>query len=124
MTTQTKDGGIASPSSRDSLTSSTVPAQSEHPKLCETKNIIAKHKVTRPFTSMRRVQNADTHALKQHRLSQNSFPLSSSFPLVIASDMQLEPESEKRVKNVDFHTAKNVQKQATLFFLSQFSDKC
>ena len=28
--------------------------------------------------------------------------------------MHLKLESEKRVKNVDFHTAKNVQKQATL----------
>ena len=35
----------------------------------------------------------------------------------MAFDMHLEPESEKRAKNVDFHTAKNVQKQATLFSL-------
>ena len=64
---------------------------------------------------MRRAQNADTHALKQHRLSQNGSPVCSSFLLVIASDMHLEPESEKRAKNVDFHTAKNVQKQVTPF---------
>ena len=73
------------------------------------------NKVTPHFTLMRRAQNADTHALKQHRLSQNIFPVCSSFVLVIASDMHLEPESEKRAKNVDFHTAKNLQIQATLF---------
>ena len=64
---------------------------------------------------MRRAENADTHALKQRRLSQNIFPVGSSFVLVIASDMHLEPESEKRAKNVDFHTAKNIQLQLTLF---------
>ena len=63
---------------------------------------------------MRRAQNADTHALKLHRLSQNISPVCSSFVLVIASDMHLEPESEKRTKNVDFHTAENIQIQATL----------
>ena len=70
---------------------------------------------------MRRAQNADTHAFKQHRLSQNS-PFCSRFLLVTASDMLLEPESEKWVKNIDFfHTAKNVQEQATLFqFLDEF----
>ena len=57
----------------------------------------------------------DTRALKQHRLSQNIPPVCSSFVLVIASDMHLEPESEKRAKNVDFHTAKNIQIQARLF---------
>ena len=55
---------------------------------------------------MRRAQNADTHALDQHRLSQNSSPVCSSIVLVIASDMHLEPESEKGAKNVDFHTVK------------------
>ena len=64
---------------------------------------------------MRRAQNADTHALKQHRLSQNSFPVCSSFVLVMASDMYLESESEKRAKTVDLHTAKNMQIQPTLF---------
>ena len=64
---------------------------------------------------MRRAQNADTHALKQRRLSQNLSPVCSSFGLVIASDMHLEFESEKRAKNVDFHTAKNIQIQPTLF---------
>ena len=54
---------------------------------------------------MRRAQNADTYAVKQHWLSQ----------IVPPSDMHLEPESEKREKNVDFHTAKNVQKQANFF---------
>ena len=60
---------------------------------------------------MRRAQNADTHAFKQHRLSQNVFPVGSSFVLVIESDMHLESESEKRAKNVDFHTAKNIKLQ-------------
>ena len=62
---------------------------------------------------MRRAQNADPHALKQPRLSQNISPVCSSFVQIIASDMHLEPESEKRAKNVDFHTAKNVQIQPT-----------
>ena len=53
---------------------------------------------------MRRAQNADTHALKQHRLSQNLSPVYSRFELVIASDMHLEPEDEKRAQTVDFHT--------------------
>ena len=64
---------------------------------------------------MRRAQNADTHALKQPRLSQNISPVCSSFVLVIASYMHLEPESEKRAKNVDFHTAENIQIQAAFF---------
>ena len=64
---------------------------------------------------MRRAQNADTHALKQHQLSQNISSVCSSFVLVIASDMRLESESEKEAKNVDFHTAKNIQIQATHF---------
>ena len=64
---------------------------------------------------MRRAQNADIHALKQPRLSQNISHVCSSFALVIASDMHLESESEKRAKNVDFHTAKNIQTQPTLF---------
>ena len=67
---------------------------------------------------MRRVLNPDTHALKQHRLSQNISPVRSSFVQVIASDLHLEPESEKRAKNVDFHTVKKKKKiwiQATLF---------
>ena len=65
---------------------------------------------------MRRTQNANTHALKQPRLSQNISPVRFSFVLVIASDMHLESESEKREKkNVDLHTAKNIQIQPTLF---------
>ena len=64
---------------------------------------------------MRRAQNTDTHALIEHRLSQDIPPVCSSFVLVIASDMHLEPESEKRAKNVDFHTAKNIQIQPTVF---------
>ena len=71
---------------------------------------------------MRRAQNADTHALKQPRLSQNISTVFSSFALVIASDLHLESESEKRAKNVDLHTAKNIQVQPTFFclFLDEF----
>ena len=64
---------------------------------------------------MRRAQNADTHALKQPRLFQNISPVCSRFALVIASDMHLESESEKRAKNVYFHTTKDIQIQSTLF---------
>ena len=73
------------------------------------------NKVAPHFNFMRRAQNADTYALKQHRLSQNIFPVCSSFVLVIASDMHLEPAREKRAKNVHFHTTKNIQIQSTLF---------
>ena len=71
---------------------------------------------------MRRAQNADTHAHKQHRLSQNIFPVGSSFVLVIAADMHLEHESEKRAKNVHFHTTENIPIQSTFFslFLDEF----
>ena len=64
---------------------------------------------------MRRAQNADTHVLKQPRLSQNISPVCFCFVLVIASDMHLEPESEKGAKNVDFHTIKYILIQLTLF---------
>ena len=70
---------------------------------------------------MRMAQNEDTHALKQHRLSKNISPICFSFVLVIASDMHLQSESEKPAKNVDFHKAKNIQIQPTLF--SQFLDE-
>ena len=73
------------------------------------------NKVTPHFTFMRQAQNADTHAHKQHRLSQNISPFCSSFVLVVASDMHLQPESEKRAKNVHFHTTKNIQIRSTLF---------
>ena len=45
------------------------------------------------------------------------FPLFASvlYWLSHASDMHLEPESEKRAKNVDLHIAKNVLIQPTLF---------
>ena len=52
------------------------------------------------FTFMRQAQNADTHTLKEHRVSQNSSPVCCSFVLIIASDMHLEPEGEKRAKSV------------------------
>ena len=64
---------------------------------------------------MRRAQNAGTDALKQSRLSLNISPVCSSFALVIASDMHLESESEKRAKKFDLHTVKNMQIQPTLF---------
>ena len=64
---------------------------------------------------MHRAQNADTHALKQPRLSQNISLVCFSFALVIESDMHLESESEKRAKNVDLNTAKNIQIQPRLF---------
>ena len=64
---------------------------------------------------MRRAQNADTHTLKQHRLSQDISLVCFSFVQVIASDMHLEPEDEKRAKNVHFHTAENMRIQQTLF---------
>ena len=64
---------------------------------------------------MRRAQNADIYVLKQPRLSQNISPVCSSCALVITSDMHLESESEKRAKNVEIHTAKNIQRQPTLF---------
>ena len=45
----------------------------------------------------------------------NFFPVCFSFVLVIAVDMHLESESEKRAKNVDLHTAKSIQIQPALF---------
>ena len=52
---------------------------------------------------LRRAQNADTYALKQPCL------------VLVTSDMHLESEREKRAKDVDFHTAKNIKLQPTLF---------
>ena len=74
------------------------------------------------FHFMRRAQNADTHAHKQHWLSQNIFPVCSSFVLVIASDMHLESERDKRAENVDSHTAKKYPDTINPFslFLDQF----
>ena len=43
------------------------------------------------------------------------FPCLLHFVRVIVSDMYLESESKKRAKNVDLHTAKNIQIQPTLF---------
>ena len=80
------------------------------------------NKVTLHFTFMRRAHNADTHALKQQRLSQTISLVCSSFVLVIASDMHLKSQSEKQAKNVDLHTAQNIQIQPTFFslFLDEF----
>ena len=72
------------------------------------------NKGTSHFTILRRAQ-------KQIPMHSNSIgypkilpPVCFSFVLVILSDMHLEPESEKRAKNIDFHTAKSVQIRATL----------
>ena len=70
------------------------------------------HKQGIPPTSL---SCAALKTLKQPRLSKNISPVGSNFVLVIASDMHFESESEKRAKNVDFHTAKNIQIQPTLF---------
>ena len=77
-------------------------------KICAISILQSAHKQGNPSFHffLRRAQNADTHALEQPRLSQNMSPVCTSFVLVIASDMHLESESEKRAKNVDLHTAK------------------
>ena len=61
---------------------------------------------------MRRALNADTHALKQHRLSLNSSLICSSFLLVNAPDVHLSLRA-KRLRNVEFHTTEDVFKQTT-----------
>ena len=77
------------------------------------------NKETPPFTFMRQSQNADTlHSNSIVCLKTFSLSAPKYFPcllLVIASDMHLEPESEKRAKNVHFHTTKNIQIPSTLF---------
>ena len=72
---------------------------------------------------MRRAQHADTHALKQTRLSQNSSPVCSSFVLVIASDMHLVSQNEKRAKYVNLHTAKKKKDPDTTDTFSLFLDQ-
>ena len=55
---------------------------------------------------------------RRYLCTQTASAVPKYFPclvLVIASDMHLEPESEKRSKNVHFHTTKNIQIQSTLF---------
>ena len=62
-------------------------------------------KGTPHFTVMRQSQNVDTHALKQHQLSQNNspiYPIYSSLLLVVAFNLHLEPEGEKRTKTLIF----------------------
>ena len=59
-------------------------------KIDERSFLQSAHKQGNPsFHFMRRAQNADTHAHKQHRLSQNISPVCSSFVLVIAYDMHM-----------------------------------
>ena len=78
------------------------------------------------FTFMRRAQNADTHALKQHRLSQNIFPCLLQFctgsRIWHASRVWKRKTSEERAKNVDFHTAKKCTCTTNTFslFLNDF----
>ena len=61
---------------------------------------LAIKKVTPRFTFVRWAQNADTHALKPHRLSQNNSPACSNFVLVIASDMHLESKAKNERKTL------------------------
>ena len=67
---------------------------------------------------MRQAQNADTHTLKQHQLSQNISPVYSKFVLVIESDMHLEPESEKRSFSHNYKHPDTINPFA--LFLDQF----
>ena len=85
--------------------------------VCYNKHI---NKVTHHFTFMRRAQNANTHVLKRHWLSQNISSACFSFVLVIASDMHLESESEKKKKKNEpktliFAQLNGIQVQPTLF---------
>ena len=67
---------------------------------------------------MRRAQNTDTHAHKQHRLSQNIF---LSAPVLYWLS-HLTCISSLKAKNAHFHTTKNIQIQSTFFslFLDEF----
>ena len=80
------------------------------------------NKVAPHFTFMRQAQNADTHALKQPRLSQNISPVCSSFVLVVASDMHLESENEKREKTLIYTQLKKNPDTTSTFalFLDEF----
>ena len=70
---------------------------------------------------MRRAQNADTHALKQHQLSQNIPSVCSSFVLVIASDMHLETEAKNEQKTLIFTQLKYPDTSNTFsLFLDEF----
>ena len=73
------------------------------------------NKVTPHFTFMCRAQNADTHALKQPWLSQNISPVCSSSVLVMASDVHLEPLSEKRAKTL-IYTQLKISRHNRHFF--------
>ena len=72
---------------------------------------------------MRRAQNAYTHALKQHRLSQNISPVCSSFVLVIVSDMHLEPENEKKKTSEKRWFTHRLKYPDTTHTFSVFSDE-
>ena len=74
------------------------------------------NRVTPHFTFMCWAQNADTHVLKQHRLSQNISPVCSNFVLLIASDMQLEPESEKNERKTLIFTQLKISRYNQHFF--------
>ena len=75
------------------------------------------NKLTPHFTFMHWAQNADTHPLKQHRLSQNTVPPSAPWSLYWL--VHLTCISSLKAKNIDFHTAKNIHIQATLFLYFQ-----
>ena len=72
------------------------------------------NKVTLHFMFMRWAKNTDLPMHSNSISCPKIFPLSAQV-LYWLSDMHLEPESEKQAKNIDFHTAKNIQIQKTLF---------
>ena len=73
------------------------------------------NKVTPHFTFMRRAQNADTHALKQHRLSQN---ISPSAPVLywlshLTCISSLKAKNERKTL---IYTHLNISRYKQLFF--------
>ena len=80
------------------------------------------NKETPQLTFMLWAQNADTPALKQNRLTQKTSPRLLQFCSGYRIWHASRAWKRKTRKNVDFHTANNVQKQATPFhyFLDEF----
>lgn len=60
---------------------------------------------------MRQAPDTHTHALQQHRQSQNSYPFCSSFLLVMASDMHLQRKIEKTGQKMWIFTLLEVSKE-------------